>query len=66
MSRTTPVVTMYTSAEVAKLFQVEVGTVLRWAKAGKLTTTGWTLGGHRRFSIVEVDALLSGSVEKRL
>lgn len=45
-----------TPAEVAHVFAVDPKTVVRWAKAGKLTSF-WTPGGHRRFDAAEVRAL---------
>lgn len=51
---------LLTPAEVASLFRVDPKTVTRWAKAGKLSSIR-TLGGHRRYREVEVQALL-GSV----
>lgn len=53
----------YTPAEVARLFGVDVKTVTRWAKAGKLTATR-TIGGHRRYRADEVDALLKPETER--
>lgn len=48
---------LLTPAEVAQAFAVDVKTVARWAKAGKLSFI-MTLGGHRRFKKAEVVALL--------
>ena len=48
---------LLTPAEVAKLFRVDPKTVTRWAKAGKITAIR-TLGGHRRYRLSEVQALL--------
>lgn len=48
---------LYTPAEVAALLRVCPKTVTRWADKGKLTSRR-TLGGHRRFPAIEVDALL--------
>jgi excisionase family DNA binding protein len=48
---------LLTPAEVASLFRVDPKTVVRWAKAGKLTAIR-TLGGHRRYRETEVRALL--------
>jgi excisionase family DNA binding protein len=53
---------LLTPAEVAALWKVDPKTVLRWAKAGKLTEIR-TLGGHRRFKETEVRALLRGDAE---
>jgi excisionase family DNA binding protein len=51
---------LLTPAEVGAMFRVDPKTVTRWAKAGKLTSIR-TLGGHRRYREVEVQALLNGS-----
>lgn len=48
---------LLTPAEVAALFRVDPKTVVRWAKAGKLTAIR-TLGGHRRYREAEVLAKL--------
>ena len=50
---------MLTPAEVAAMFRVHPKTVIRWAKAGKLTSIR-TLGGHRRYREAEIRALLNG------
>ena len=50
---------LLTPGEVATMFRVDPKTVTRWAKAGQLTSVR-TLGGHRRYRSVEVQALLSG------
>lgn len=47
--------------EVAKLFRVNVKTVTRWAKHGKITFIK-TPGGHHRFRESHVRALLRGEV----
>ena len=49
-----------TPAEAARLFRVNVKTVARWAKAGKLTCVR-TPGGHRRYKASEVGALRNGT-----
>ena len=49
---------LLTPAEVSVLFKVDVKTVTRWAKAGKITSIR-TLGGHRRYRKTEVRALLN-------
>jgi excisionase family DNA binding protein len=51
---------LLTSGEVARIFRVEVATVNRWGRQGKLTTLR-TLGGHRRYYESEVRALLAGT-----
>lgn len=48
---------LLTPSEVAKLFHVDPKTVIRWAKAGKLSSIR-TLGGHRRYRASEVYQLL--------
>lgn len=48
---------LLTPGEVAAMFRVDPKTVTRWAKAGKLSTIR-TLGGHRRYFVSEVYALL--------
>lgn len=50
---------LLTPAEVATMFRVDPKTIMRWAKAGKLTSIR-TLGGHRRYRETEVRALLAG------
>lgn len=47
---------LMTPREVAALFRVSVKTVARWARAEKLSSVR-TLGGHRRYRTVEVNAL---------
>ena len=49
---------LLTPGEVAKMFGVDPKTVTSWAKTGKLTSVR-TLGGHRRYRLAEVSALLS-------
>lgn len=50
--------TLLTPGEVARLFGVDPKTVSRWSDAGKLDAMR-TLGGHRRYRIGEVEALLA-------
>lgn len=47
----------FTSGEVAELFNVHPKTISRWAKDGRLASFR-TLGGHRRFRVEDVAALL--------
>lgn len=54
---------LLTPAEVAALFGVDTQTVIRWARAGRLTAVR-TLGGHRRFSEREVRSLLASSSQR--
>jgi len=56
-SRAFGVEALLTPAEVAQLFRVDLKTVTRWAKAGKLISLR-TLGGHRRYRESEVRNLL--------
>lgn len=49
-----------TPAEVAELFRVDVKTVTRWAKQGRLSSQR-TLGGHRRYNRAEVEQLLAAT-----
>jgi excisionase family DNA binding protein len=44
--------------QVAAAFRVDVKTVARWAKAGRLRSVR-TPGGHRRYLTTEVQALLN-------
>lgn len=46
-------------SEVAIAFRVDAKTVTRWARQGKLKPV-MTLGGHRRYRVTEVQALLAG------
>lgn len=48
---------LLTPGEVAQMFGVDPKTVSRWADAGKLDAMR-TLGGHRRYRVGEVEALL--------
>ena len=48
---------LLTPAEVAAMFRVNPKTVTRWARAGKISAIR-TLGGHRRFRKIEIEALL--------
>lgn len=50
---------LLTSGEVARMFRVDPKTVIRWAKAGRITSIR-TPGNHRRFRESEVRALLRG------
>lgn len=49
---------MLTPAETAAYFGVDVRTLTRWAKAGRIEATR-TLGGHRRYPESRVRALLA-------
>ena len=54
---------LLTPAEVAQIFHVDPKTVNRWAKQGKLTDITWTPGGHRRYSLEEIEKLLGHELE---
>lgn len=47
---------LMTTVEVAAVFRVHSKTVTRWAKAGRLASIR-TLGGHRRYSRAQVEAM---------
>lgn len=49
---------LLTPGEVAALFRVDRRTVMRWANQGKLKTMR-TLGGHRRFFVDDVRAVIA-------
>jgi excisionase family DNA binding protein len=51
---------LLTPAEVAGLLRVDPKTVTRWADQGRFHSIR-TLGGHRRYSEVEIMAFLAGS-----
>lgn len=57
-SSTPDVEALLTPAEVAAMFRVDPKTVTRWATEGRLDSVR-TLGGHRRYRLAEVHALLS-------
>ena len=63
-TRTPEAEPLLTQAEVAMMFRVDQKTVMRWAKAGKLTSIR-TLGGHRKYRQSEVRALLWGTPQQR-
>jgi excisionase family DNA binding protein len=44
---------LLTPNEVAAIFRVNPKTVTRWAQSGKISAIR-TLGGHRRFSSIEI------------
>lgn len=50
-----------TAGQVAARFGVTVPTVKRWADTGKLAFF-LTPGGHRRFKVADVDALMGETV----
>ena len=49
--------TLLTPSEVAALFKVDPKTVTRWSQKGRLHCIK-TVGGHRRYLMDEVQALL--------
>lgn len=55
---------LLTPAQVAQAFSVDVKTVTRWAKAGKIGSVR-TPGNHRRYRESEVRALLNGTGNER-
>ncbi len=55
-----PTTNLLTPGEVAQMFRVNPKTVTRWARAGKISAIR-TLGGHRRFDALEVQAFLDRS-----
>jgi len=57
--------TLLTPGEVAQIFRVNPKTVSRWARAGKISTIR-TLGGHRRFRVGDVEALVAATEEASL
>lgn len=50
---------LLTPAQVADRYNVDVKTVSRWAKGGKLHSI-FTVGGHRRYFANEISALQRG------
>ena len=50
--------TLLTPSEVAALFKVDPKTVTRWSQKGRLHCIK-TVGGHRRYLMDEVQALLN-------
>lgn len=54
---------LLTPGEVARAFRVDVKTVQRWAKAGRLESVR-TPGGHRRYREDSVRALLRAQFER--
>lgn len=55
---------LMTPEEVASLFRVDPKTVVRWARAGRISSVR-TPGGHRRFPEYEIDALLRRQSDPR-
>jgi len=57
MNTTGPVVRDLTTGQAAALLGVDTRTLIRWTEAGELSASA-TVGGHRRYARVDVDALL--------
>ncbi|MBV8981566.1 MAG: helix-turn-helix domain-containing protein [Acidimicrobiia bacterium] len=55
---------MLTASEVAQLFRVSAKTVGRWGRAGALPLHR-TVGGHHRYRLADVHALLGLDVTPR-
>jgi excisionase family DNA binding protein len=53
-----------TRGEVARLFEVSPATVARWAREGRLPHVS-TLGGHRRYRVQEVLAIVENTTRPR-
>jgi excisionase family DNA binding protein len=53
---------LLTPAETANFFRVNVKTLTRWSKDGKIQSVR-TLGGHRRYKLADVQRLLQGGAE---
>lgn len=51
-------VTLYTTAEVARLAGVDASTVRRWVEKKHLVPAATTPGGHYRFNPADVEELL--------
>ena len=51
-------------SEVAVMFRVDIKTVSRWARAGRISAIR-TPGGHRRFHRSEIEALIREGEEVR-
>jgi DNA-binding transcriptional MerR regulator len=58
------IVRLYKPGEVAEKFRVDIKTVARWDRAGKLGPTVRTIGLHRRYDADYIDALLAGTVDE--
>lgn len=54
---------MLTPAQVALLLNVDVQTVARWAREGKIDAVR-TPGGHRRYRRSDVEAMLKASTPR--
>jgi len=54
--------TLMTSGEVARQLRVDVKTVSRWAKAGKLRAVK-TPGGHNRYYRTDINKIINGETD---
>lgn len=50
---------LITPQELSQMLRVDPKTCTRWAKAGRVHTVR-TMGGHRRFYLREIEALVRG------
>lgn len=50
---------LLTPQELSQMLRVDPKTCTRWAKAGRVHTVR-TMGGHRRFYLREIEALVRG------
>jgi excisionase family DNA binding protein len=53
---------LLTPSETAERFRVDVKTLSRWAKAGRIPSIR-TIGGHRRYRLADVQRLLQAGAE---
>lgn len=53
-----PEVTLITTSQVATKFGVDSSAVRKWVLEGKITPALTTPGGHHRFRLVDIEALL--------
>lgn len=61
---------LYSSADVARIFRVDVKTVSRWAERGEFEKRGvtvhHTIGGHRRYFKTEIHKLFTLMLDGKL
>lgn len=57
-----PEVTLLTTSQVAKRYKVDPSAVRKWVADGKLTPAVKTPGGHYRFDVATLDALIGEAV----
>lgn len=55
MSHMPAEITLCTTSEIARRFNLNPSTVRRWVLKGQLTPTATTPGGHHRFDLAEVE-----------